>query len=122
NKGRWNLPLHWNLLFQVSKMDNKTVASEIIAEQQDRMRSVLYELDSMIAGDLEKCRFILGELLDMADKPINSEKEAIVYACNQSRMEKCACIAIDYLANVQRTIEDIIQREKEQKGGENADD
>ena len=37
-------------------MDNKTVASEIIAEQQDRMRSVLYELDSTIAEDLEKCR------------------------------------------------------------------
>lgn len=103
-------------------MENRTTASEIIVEQESRMRTVLYELDATIMEDLERCRFVLGELLNMAGEPVNSEKEALAYASNQSRIEQYACIAVDYLANVQRTIEDIVRRERKQEDRENADD
>lgn len=80
------------------------------------MRTILHELDVTVSSDLEKCRFVLGELLSMADEPVNNEKDALAYACNQPRIEQYACIAIDYLAQAMRAIGDIIQREKKQEG------
>lgn len=85
-------------------MDNTTLASEIIAEQESRLRTVM--------DDLGMSRFIMGELLSIVDEPVNNEKEVAEYAYDQSRIERFTCIAIDYLARAQRTIEDTIQREK----------
>ena len=48
-------------------MENKniTIASEIIAAQENRLKTIISELGSTIDDLLEKSKFILTELMDL---------------------------------------------------------
>lgn len=107
-------------------MDNKTVASEIIAEQEKRMAAVLCELDCL-DNDFDKARFILSEIMDLIvlEKP-ETLKDTYTLCENQRCLDSYVGILTDYMNKIQTTISDIVIRERKKygkaEGGENADD
>lgn len=106
----------------MDNMENRTTASEIIAEQESRLKAVLYELEATVLDSLEKCNFALGNLLGLTVDEIQTKEAALEYAVNYQHLTMYTNIAIDYLAQAIRTIEDIIQRERKQEDGEDEND
>lgn len=97
---------------KMKKMDNKTIASEIIAEQQDRMAAVLCELECMDC-DFDKAAFVLGEVGELIDmREPETMEDALRIHLKQRDIANFAAIAFDYVKKAQSTISDIVVRER----------
>lgn len=100
--------------------ENRTMASEIIASQEEKLRIIISELDSTIDDLLWKGKFVLTELMDLTEKGSDNEKEACEFAYNQERMDMLAHIAFDYVHQAQCVLNEIVVRESKMK--QNADE
>ena len=49
-------------------VEKQTLASEIIAEHEEHLNRIIFELDSTIDDLLEKGKFALTELMDLIDE------------------------------------------------------
>ena len=92
-------------------MENKTMASEIITEQEDRLKAIISELDSTIDDSLEKEKFALAELMDLIDEEPDNISAACAFANNQYRMNMLARIAFDYSCQTKEILAGIVDRE-----------
>lgn len=93
-------------------MDNKTVASEIIAEQQDSLKTILYELDCL-DNDFDKAHFILSEIMDLIVlEKSETLKDTYTLCENQRCLDSYVGILADYMNKIQMTISDIVVRER----------
>nr|WP_296833414.1 hypothetical protein [uncultured Marvinbryantia sp.] len=110
----------------MDNMENRTTASEIIAEQQDSLKTILYELDCL-DNDFDKAHFILSEIMDLIvlEKP-ETLKDTYTLCENQRCLDSYVGILADYMNKIQMTISDIVVRERKKfskaEDGENADD
>lgn len=93
-------------------VENQTLASEFIAEQEKRRKKIIFELDSTIDDFLEKSKFILNELIDLVDEKPKDANGVYAFAIDQRRMNMLANIAFDYLHQAQVGIEEIVTRER----------
>lgn len=93
-------------------VENQTLASELIAEQEKRREKIIFELDSTIDDLLEKSKFILNELMDLVDEKPEDINDTCAFASNQRRMNMLVNIAFDYLHQAQVGIEEIVTREQ----------
>ena len=56
-------------------MEKETLATEVIKEAQDRLNSVVLELDHMDC-DFDKAKFVINEMMELIDtKPIETETD-----------------------------------------------
>lgn len=93
-------------------MNEQTLASEVIAEQQERLIAVICELDYMDV-DFDKVLFIINELIDSVDlKEPKTMDDALLLWENQQRIDMLAGIVTDYIRKIQTTISDIVIRER----------
>lgn len=76
--------------------ENKTLASEIVKEQQEVIKSILTELES-IENDLEKAEFIVSEIGDLTARIPKTQEETLLFARDMTRINILAHIALDYL-------------------------
>lgn len=96
-------------------MKSKVLASEIIAEQESRLRDVVMELDCMDI-DFDKTSFILGELIDSIDlEEPKTMDDALLLHEKQMRIDMYVGIVADYVRKIQTTISDIVIRERRSK-------
>lgn len=93
-------------------VENQTLASELIAEQEKRRKKIIFELDSTVDDLLEKSKFILNELMDLVDEKPEDINDTCAFASNQRRMNMLANIAFDYLHQAQVGIGEIVTREQ----------
>lgn len=95
-------------------MENKniTIASEIIAAQENRLKTIISELGSTVDDLLEKSKFILTELMDLVDEKPEDINDTCVFASNQRRINMLVNIAFDYLHQAQVRIGEIVTREQ----------
>lgn len=91
---------------------NKTIASEIIAGQANRLKDILFELDCTVDDLLEKGKFALAESMELFDEAPDTTEKACAFAYNQKRINMLICIAFDYLAQAQSTLNTIVIRER----------
>lgn len=92
--------------------ENRTTASEIIAEQEKRMRAVLCELDCLDC-DFDKAAFVLGEVGELIDmREPETMEDALRIHLKQKDIANFVAIAFDYVKKAQSTISDIIIRER----------
>lgn len=98
-------------------MDNesRTMANEIIADQEETIRTIISELDSVIDDFLEKGKFALTELMELTEKSPNNEKGACEFAYNQKRMDMLVNIAFDYVYRAQCGLNEIVIRERREQ-------
>lgn len=91
--------------------EGKTISSEIISEQENRLKVIISELDSTIDDLLEKGKFALCELMDLVDEKPEDINDTCAFASNQRRMNMLANIAFDYLYRAQGGLEEIVTLE-----------
>lgn len=96
-------------------MESKVLASEIIAEQESRLKNVVLELDCMDI-DFDKATFILGELIDL--KEPKTMDDALLLHEKQMRIDMYVGIVADYVRKIQTTISDIVVREGKRGNGD----
>lgn len=97
--------------------ENKTMASEIIAEQKNRLKVVINELESTIDDFLEKVQFVLAQLIELTEENPKNVEEACEFANYQNEMNMFAHIAHDYVCRAQYGIEEIVTREYRNRKG-----
>ncbi len=87
-------------------VEKQTLASEIIAEHEEHLNRIIFELDSTIDDLLEKGKFAL---IDERPENVN---DACSFASNQEKMNMFAHVAFDYLDRVQSGIGEIVIKER----------
>ena len=92
--------------------EGKTISSEIISEQENRLKVIISELDSTIDDLLEKGKFALCELMDLVDEKPEDINDTCAFASNQRRMNMLANIAFDYLYRAQNELEEMVTLER----------
>lgn len=92
--------------------EGKTIASEIILEQENRLKVIISELDSTIDDLLEKGKFALCELMDLVDEKPEDINDTCAFTSNQRRMNMLANIAFDYLYRAQNELEEMVTLER----------
>ena len=85
---------------------NVSLATEIIGDLQDKISTTLPEIEGFTL-DLDSAEFVLGELLELTDKELESKEEALRFAQNQNRIYKYAEIARDYVTRVSSALLDL---------------
>lgn len=101
-------------------MEEKTLATEIINDTQDKMNCIVIECESL-SIDLEKVKFVLGELSEIVDKEPRNKQEALRFANNQYRLNSYAEIAYEYITRISSNVDDLIMRIRgEEEGGATA--
>ena len=101
-------------------MEEKTLATEIINDTQDKMNCILVECESL-SVDLEKVKFILGELSEIVDTTPRSKQEALCFANNQYRLNSYTEIAYEYVTRMCDSVDDLITKIRgEEEGGATA--
>ena len=93
-------------------VEKQTLASEIIAEHEEHLNRIIFELDSTIDELLEKGKFALTELMDLIDERPENVNDACSFASNQEKMNMFAHVAFDYLDRVQSGIGEIVIKER----------
>lgn len=98
-------------------MENKTIASEIITEQENNLKEIMFKLDE-VNNSIEKIEFILLELLELVDETPKNMNEVYAFSNNQDRMNMFACIALDFLVNTQKEVKEILQEKRDEENME----
>lgn len=94
---------------------NQTLASELVMEQEEQRKRIVFELDSTIDDLLEKGKFVLTELMDLVDEKPEDINDTCTFISKQRRMNMLVNIAFDYLHQAQVGIEEIVIRERKLK-------
>ena len=92
--------------------ENKTLASEIVKEQQTIMIDILSELE-VAENDLEKTEFIVSEIGDLTARIPKTQEETLLFARDMTRMNILAHIALDYLGITGNKICELQERIRE---------
>lgn len=93
-------------------MENKTLATEVIKEAQERLDSVVLELDHMDC-DFDKAIFALVEITETLDlKPIETAADAYYMRASLEKIDTLTGIAFDYITELRTRISDIVIRER----------
>ena len=92
--------------------ESKTISSEIISEQENRLKVIISELDSTINDFLEKGKFALIELMELIDEKPSNINAACMFAGKQERVNMFVNIAFDYLHRAQGGLEEIVTMER----------
>lgn len=96
-------------------MEKETLATEVIKEAQDRLNSVVLELDHMDC-DFDKAKFVINEMMELIDtKPIETETDVYRWQVNIERFDNLTGIALDYIDKIQSRISEIVIRERSVK-------
>ena len=78
-------------------MEQKTLATEIINDMQERLINVVCEIDSLDI-DCEHALFVLTEILEtISKKPIETEEDACDMLDKMDRIDSLCGIAHDYI-------------------------
>lgn len=98
-------------------MDNETLATEVIKEIQERLISVLAEIDCLDC-DCDKAKFVTNAMLELIDtRPIETEKDVYRLQDNMEQLESLAGIAYDYIDKIQSRISNVVTRERKKGVG-----
>lgn len=93
-------------------MEQKSLATEIVTEMQERLNNVISEIDSLDA-DCDKVLFILTEVMISVDrKPPKTEKDIYDLCEKMGRIDSLVVIAYDYISKIQSCITDVVLREQ----------
>lgn len=92
--------------------ENKTLASEIVKEQQEVIKSILTELE-LVENDLEKTEFIISEIGDLTTRIPKTQEETLLFARDMTRMNILAHIALDYLGKTGNKVCELRERMEE---------
>lgn len=93
-------------------MEEKTLATEIVTEMQDRLINVVSEIDSLDI-DCEHALFVINEILEtISKKPIETEEDACDMLDKMDWIDSLCGIAYDYVSKIQSCISDIVIRER----------
>ena len=96
-------------------MEQKSLATEIINDMQERLINVVCEIDSLDI-DCEHALFVLAEILEtISKKPIETEEDACDMLDKMDRIDSLCGIAYDYVSKIQSCISDIVIRERNSK-------
>lgn len=91
------------------KVQNETLATEVIKEMQDKMNCILTGCECLII-DLEKAQFIISQLFEIVNEKSKSELEALHLDNEQHKICFYTDIALDYVSRVKNSIEDLTIR------------
>ena len=93
-------------------MEQKSLATEIVTEMQERLVNVVSEIDSLDI-DCEHALFVITEILEtISKKPIETEEDACDMLDKMDRIDSLCGIAYDYVSKIQSCISDIVIRER----------
>ena len=96
-------------------MEQKSLATEIVTEMQERLVNVVSEIDSLDI-DCEHALFVITEILEtISKKPIETEEDACDMLDKMNRIDSLSGIAYDYVSKIQSCISDIVIRERSGK-------